>query len=437
MRRRRSAAALPSAPLEFASPLEITGAGAEGAGILAEAGEPHASHLVRALRLVHAWSRASGAEGTSVFPDSAALAAWAADLARRDVGPEMQAPLAQLASELARTDTDSADAVANACLAVSDWALESGLEATALLFTEAAALAAPANARFAWTAGRMLRNFGEMRRAELWLRRAERVAVWTGDVEVHGLALNSLGNLYVQQGAFPDALATLKRALNVARRIGRERCGAVTHDLFTLFILMRQHARAEEAALAALDLYGPDHPNLPKLAHDVAGLWLRQGRFRTALPVLQALKPYLSVPEERLRVAASMARASAAVGDRRTYEVARAETWELTRDATSAVRAATPAALVELGYAAATLGEWADAEHALKLALDAATVRGAHEDASSAENALSVVRTRMPMDQPHGPGHGPARRLSIALVHTLERSVPEAGQTETLGGSTT
>lgn len=435
MRRRRSAAPLPPAPLEFASPLDITGAGAEGAAILAEAGDPHAMHLLRALRLVHAWSRASGPGGRVACTVTAAD--WVSELAVRGVEPALRVPLARLASELERTDADAGEHVANACLAVGDWSLESGLEATALLFTEAAALAAPANARFAWTAGRMLRNFGEMRRAELWLRRAERVAVWTGDVEVHGLALNSLGNLYVQQGAFADALDTLKRALNVARRIGRERCGAVKHDLFTLYILMGEHARAEEAALAALDLYGPEHPNLPKLAHDVAGLWLRQGRFRTALPVLEALKPYLSVPEERLRVLASIARASAAVRDRQRFDTSRAEAWEIVRDAAPAARAAVPAALVELGYAAATLGEWEDAERTLTLALETATARGAHEDASSAENALSVVRARMPLDRSNGPPHGPAWRLSVALVHTLIRSSTEAGRCEALGDSAT
>ncbi|MBV9109903.1 MAG: tetratricopeptide repeat protein [Gemmatimonadetes bacterium] len=405
--------------------------------ILAEAGEQFALHLLRALRLVHAWSRVSGAEGTSAFPDTPAVARWASELAECSFDGMSQAPLAHLASELARTDTDSADGLANACLAVSEWSLEAGLETTALLFTEAAALAAPANARFAWTAGRMLRNFGEMRRAELWLRRAERIAVWTGDVEVHGLALNSLGNLYVRQGAFPNALATLNRALNVARRIGRERCGAVMHDLFTLYIMMGQHTRAEEAALAALDLYGPEHPILPKLAHDVAGLWLRQGRFRTALPVLQALKPYLALPEERLRVAASIARAGAALHDLGAYEASRAEAWELVRDAAPAVRATAPAALVELGYAAATLGEWDEAEHALKLALEAATARSAHEDASSAEDALTVVRTRVPMDRAYGPSHGSARRLSVALVHTLERSATGTSQMEALGDSAT
>jgi tetratricopeptide (TPR) repeat protein len=435
MKRRRSDAPLPHSPLEFASPLEVSGAGAEGAEILAEAGEPHAIHLMRALRLAHAWSRAS--RSGSLLLDHALLAAWEAELAPDRFDESFWAPLVILAAGVSQPGPGTGERIARSCLALSEWAIEQEYESTALLFAEAAALAWPTNARCAWTVGRMLRNRGHMRRAEAWLRRAERVAVWTGDSEVQDLALNSLGNLYAQQGAFVQAIEYLGRALNVARRSKRERRGAVTHDLFVVFILTGQHSRAEEMALAAFELYGPDHPNLPKLAHDVAGLWLRQGRYPIALPVLHALKPFLKLPQERLRVLASLARAGAAVNDRRTYESAWTEAWEIVHHPTPGVRAVLAATLVDLGYAAATLGDWEHAHQALSLALKTALERNAHEDAASAENGLEIVRNRAPVEHPRRPAFGPAVHLSNAFVRTLERTAPDVKVSKVIGKSTT
>ena len=420
MKRRRSDAPLPHSPLEFAFPLEVSGAGAEGAAILAEAGDPHAIHLVRALRLAHAWSRASRSGG--LLLDHAGLAAWEAELAPDRVDEAFWAPLVTLAAEVSQPGPGTGERIAGSCLVLSEWALGKEYESTSLLFAEAAALAWPTNARCAWIAGRMLRNRGHMRRAEAWLRRAQRVAVWTGDSEVQDLALNSLGNLYAQQGAFVQALEYLGRALNVARRLKRERRGAVTHDLFAVLMLTGQHSRAEEMALAAFELYGPDHPNLPKLAHDVVGLWLRQGRYPIALPVLHALKPFLKLPQERLRVLASIIRAAAVVDDRTTYESAWIEAWSIIREPTPAVRAVIPSALVDLGMGATTLGEWDDAEVVLRLARETALERNARDDAASAEQGLEIVRNRTRIDHPYSSNFGPDSYLADAFVRILDRT---------------
>lgn len=311
--RRASAALLPRLPLELAWPLHVRGPEAEGRVILAELPPAEAATALRLLRLVLAFARRPH---RAVLPRDE-LEPWAAELHRAPSAP-LWAPAVTIVAELAG-DRANLQRIANGCMAVCEWMLERGAWQSALLFAQAAALAWPHNPRLAWAAGRMLRNYGHMREAEHWLRRAGRIAVWNGDVEVQDLALNSLGNLYAQQGCYQEALRILNRALKLAHRVGRARRGAVNHDLFAVYVMTGDVRRAEKFALAAFNLYGSDHPNLPKLAHDTAQLWLRQGRFMLALPVFRALLPHLRRPHERLRVYASLARAGRGGGDHRRF----------------------------------------------------------------------------------------------------------------------
>ena len=434
--RRRSDAPLPRSPLDFVAPLTVRAPGAEGGVVLEEVRGELAFPVLRALRLVLAWCRGPEAAGAVLRPEP--LDAWEAELrgARFDEGLRM--PLIALLTELRRPAEARPEPVAEACFAVSDWALGEKVEGTALLFAEAAALAWSTNAHHAWLAGRMLRNAGHFREGERWLRRAARVAVWVEDWETQDLALNSLGNLYLQQGLLSEALEALNRALTLAQRWRlQDRKGPVTHDLFRVFVLTGDYSRAEELAVCAFELYGPNHPNLPKLAHDVVHLWLRQKRFPLALPVLRALLPFLPLPHERLRVLASTARAAGACGDRMAYNAAWTEAWELVYEPAADVREVLSAVLVDLGYGAASLSEWEDAVKALTLAIEVAQERGAHDDAAEAETALDAVVRYQRVETPRRPSSGPAVQLSDAFARLLEEAAQGEHDLVLAGGGAT
>lgn len=432
--RRSSEAPLPRSPLDFVYPLTIRAPGAEGGAVLAEVGDRYALTVLRALRLVLAWSRGPDLAAPVLRPDP--LDEWEAALHSARIRKPLRMPLIALAAELRRPERTDPGALAQACFAISEWALGAEAEGTALLFAEAAALVSPTNARRAWIVGRMLRNAGRLREGELWLRRAARVAVWCTDWETQDLALNSLGNLYFQQGNLKEALRYLARALKLAKRLSmKEREAAVSHDLFPVFVLSGDHSRAEEAAIRTFELYGPGHPNLPKLAHDVVQLWLRQGRFPLALPVLRALLPCLRLPYERLRVLAATVRAAGACGYSAAYEAAWTEAWDLVQDPSPEVRSVLPAVLVDLGFGAGSLGDWEHAAEALRLALQAANERGAYEDAAQAELGLEMVQRYERIETPRRVLTGPAAHLSDAFVRSLESVMPDDQKVMSGGGA--
>jgi tetratricopeptide (TPR) repeat protein len=424
--RRLSDAPLPRSPLDFAYRLVVRPPGSEGTDILAETPESLALHTLKALRLVLAWSGRPGSGGPLLR--YAEMARWEESLLASPVHGGLWEPLVVLAGELKRPRRAKAPVISKSCLAIADWASESRALETALLFTEAAAFAWPENPRYAWIAGRLFRTHGRPQEAEYWLRRSARVAVWRDDLEAHELALNSLGNLFSQQGSFSQAQKYLARALSVAKRCRvPERQGAITHDLFAVAVLTGEEPRAERLAASAFQLYGPDHPNLPKLAHDVAQLWLRQGRFAVALPVLHALRSCFHAPQDQLRVLASIARGAGACDERRAYERAWIEAWSIVHQPTPAIEAVIPAALVDLGLGAASLSDWSHAAEAFSLALEAATSRGAHEDAANAEMGLEMVGRYERADVSRRSTAGATVQLAEALVRSLDRMEATAG----------
>ena len=241
--RRLSDAPLPRSPLDFAYRLVVRLPGSEGTVILAETPESLALHTLKALRLVLAWSGRPGSGGPLLR--HAEMARWEETLLANPVSEGLWDPLVVIAGELKRPRRAKAPLISKSCLAIADWASESGASETSLLFAEAAAFAWPESPRYAWIAGRLFRTHGRHQEAEYWLRRSARVAVWSDDPETQDLALNSLGNLFSQQGSFSEARKYLARALSVAkRRRDKARQGAITHDLFAVAVLTGDEPRA-------------------------------------------------------------------------------------------------------------------------------------------------------------------------------------------------
>jgi tetratricopeptide (TPR) repeat protein len=368
--RHRSKAELPPSPLDFAYPLAVSDATVLGAVILYEVPDSFALHVLQALRLVFAW--AAGPEVSASVFNATDLDGWEEDvLVVRGVDEALWAPVAVIAGDLARPAEVNPESLANACLAVTDWALGCNAQGTAVLFAEAAAVVWPNNARLAWLCGKIYREREQFGRAEMWLKRAKRVAVWTGDWELQAQSLNSLGNLESQQGNLSAARELLLSAARVAKqRRLRERHAMVLHDLFVLSTYAGRFDEAEAYAQQAFSAYGADHPKLAALSFDVTHLCIQQGQFVRALQMLDELRTRFPDRNNQLRVCASIARAAGAAGDAVAFHRAWTDSWILidgaTRDGLSA------AAAFELGLGALGLHLREYAEHALAVARDTA-----------------------------------------------------------------
>lgn len=387
--RHRSKAELPPSPLEFAYPLAVPDATVLGAVILHEVPETFALHVFQALRLAFAW--AAGPEVSGTVFDATDLEGWEADvLAASGVDEALWAPVAVIAAELSRPAEVDAEALSHACLAVTDWALGCDAHGTAVLFAEAAAVVWPNNARLAWITGKLYREKLQLGRAEMWLRRAKRIAVWTGDWELQAQAINSLGNIKIQRGDLAAARELLLSAARLAkRRRLRERHAMVLHDLFVVSTYAGRFDEAETYAQQAFSAYGPDHPNLLQLSFDVAHLCTQQGQFARALQMLDELRARFPDRDGQLRVIASIARAAGAAGDADAFHRAWTESWKLIDDGPADDLHA--AAALELGLGALSLHLREHAEHALTIARDTARDSGEKDTLAKAQSALDKL----------------------------------------------
>lgn len=384
--RHRSKAELPPSPLEFAYPLAVPDATVLGAVILHEVPDIFALHVFQALRLVFAWAAGPQVSGPEFDPTE--LEGWEADvLVATGVDEALWAPVAVIAGELSRPAEVDPEVLSRACLAVTDWALGSDAHGTAVLFAEAAAVVWPNNARLAWICGKIYREQQQFGRAEMWIRRARRVAVWTGDWELQAQAINSLGNIKIHRGDLTAARELLLSAARLAKRKRlRERHAMVLHDLFVVSTYAGRFAEADAYAQQAFSAYGPDHPNLISLCFDIANLCTRQGQFARALQMLGALRARFADRDNQLRVIASIARAAGAAGDAESFQRAWRDSWTLMDAGLPAdLRAA---AALELGLGAVSLDLREHAEHALTIARNGARELRIPDLLATAQSAL-------------------------------------------------
>ncbi|HSU14199.1 hypothetical protein [Longimicrobium sp.] len=383
--RRRSVSELPRAPLQMVHPAAIPGAAVPGAEIMADLESGMGVVLCSLFRTALAWSNDPG-------PPMAELAALEEHALARLDEDECWPAAAVIAAQLAAERADRAQ-VAQACFCIADWALARNAGATAQAFMLLAALVCPRHPRYAWAAGRMLRGNGRMREAEFWLERSHRVAVWTGDAYAQSIALSSLGMLAYTGGNFGMAERRLKEALFVATRQGsRVLEGEVLHNLMVIETERHELARAEEYGVRAMEIYLSDHERLPALAHDIANLWIAQGHFGRALPVLLCVAGHLPDPAERFQTYSAAARAAGGACDEDAFDAVWTGAWEC--EATVGIDRLSAAAFLEMGRGASTLRRWDQAIDAFEAALAVASRRGEADVRFKAEAALELARKR-------------------------------------------
>ena len=285
------------------------------------------------------------------------------DLESAGLDAAVEAPLRALAAISRDPMGVTEQEVLTACREVSQWAEERDLKATSISFAAAGAVAAPANAAAGFRVGQLARRKAEYARAETWFRRTIGLGRQAKDWASYSEAFLGLGNLYRQRGNHAAARRFHIRALRASRRHGlRDIQARALHDLMAVAIETDNAAEALDHARSAFRAYGPHHPRLPALAHDVAYFWMTRGRFVNALSVFQAVLPLLTNPSERLLAQADIARAAGAAGNREVFEEAWNEVWGNAGDWHQRETAAQ--ALLDLARGAASLKEWSRAERA-------------------------------------------------------------------------
>jgi tetratricopeptide (TPR) repeat protein len=381
---------LPNAPLELSDPVSLPEGDVAGAEVMAELGPEHAVLLFRVLRITHAWAADAGASG---WYDADVLRSLEEEVLTGGIDEHLRSAVAVLLGELVDPAATDVARLSLCCLQICEWAKERGAAKTSLAFSRAAALVWPTNGALAYLAGRRYRSAGQMKEADLWLRRAARVALWYSDWETYARVLTSLGTTAYRQGDYPLSRAYLDRALRVADRHGlRTLAGEIYHDRFTVAYISEEKRGAEEFARAALERYLPFHERLRALEYDFAYYWLTRGYAAKALDALRALLPHFPQPAHRLQVVSASTRAAGALGDRAAFDEFWAAAWTLMAEL--AACAILPAAVLDLGYGAGHVQQWEHAETAFQRAREISRATEQPEDERLAGAALAAVGRR-------------------------------------------
>ena len=386
-----------------------------GAPILDEISGDLGVVLWRSMRNVTLWASTPAASRGALFADSAA-GIREHDLSRLQLDAELVAPLSVMVRLLETPAGMELIRVVNACRRVSLWAEQRGYLATALEWAQAAANAAPQSAALAYAVGRIARRRAEYDRAESWYARAIVQARRARDWRTYATAYSGLGNMAVQKGNFPWARRAYLRCLKAAERYGLgDLQGSAYHNLFRAEIETGAGASADVWAERAFQALGPQHPDLPRLAYDVAYHWTLEGRFAEALRLSRVLERHFDAVSERVLVLGLVGRASGGAGDRAAFTAARGRLEMLLSAGIPEDAAAR--GLLGMAYGAASLSDWPLAEDYGAQALERAMIRREGRVMMEAEAALDFVRSRASAST--RPAPPAAAALADALVAAL------------------
>ena len=401
--------------------LHIPGPEVPGAEMVTELPSPVALLVWSAYRRLLVWCDEPPAARATLF-ELDGMADEAAALARMRMDEALRDPLVLITANLALPEPDPEE-MALACLAVTDWALARRATATALDFAAMAAKVWPTSPRYALVAGRLYREHGHPRDAEMWLERALKLSVTFQDHEAKTRTLDALGNLRVAEGSYPDAAELFRRALRSAQRHRlHSQVGEAWHSLFVVAVATRDLSAASRYSQEALASYRAGHPRLPHFAHDLAWFWMEQGDFRNALDILESLcrTYFLDESASRIVVVANAARAAGACGNSDLFRLSQAEVDLLAAELDRSLRVAP--ALLETARGLANLGLMEECGVLLDRVLDSARRTGQHDTVFRAEELLNAIRRREHTNEVATPAGGrPGNRvLAQTAVATLD-----------------
>ena len=288
-----------------------------------------------------------------------------------------------------------------------------------------AVLSQPSDPGGAYELGRVLRIAGEYERAQAWLEYAITAARAAGDRPTEALCLAGMGNLHVARGDLPLGLDFHRRRLDLARVAGlRELEGDAMVDLCAVSFGLDQAEAGFAFAQGALDVLGPEHRLIPRLAHDLAVYLMEsRGDFENALLLFQALQAREFAPADRLLLDASLSRAAAGAGSARLFEDTWAAVWQQVADLPDSDCPA--GVLIQLAHGAMVRGHYDAAGQAAARALAITIARKeSHEEAVArtlVEAAGSAARTRARAAVQRAAGHDArsASRLARGFAAAL------------------
>jgi tetratricopeptide (TPR) repeat protein len=372
-------------------PRPLLGSGAdpgpEGLTVLNEFRSELGMVLVKTIRSVILWSQVEPQARNGLFGEGAADRRLVEILSSvPDEEAQLREALEDLVVVLSRPERADPEAVGIACNRIAGWAEARDAPQTALEFKQGAALACPANPRFALQVGQASRDLAQYARADAWLQRAVGLARQVSDWEIYVRAYLAHGTMLMRRGALPAARRSLMKAQRRASRQGVRALEAMAyHDLFVLADQMGDLDLAVRYAEKAARFYGAGSHNLPNFAHDVAYLWTLHGEYSHAYSVFLEVLDRVE-PRYRPAVLGGLARAAGGLGDPEAFESAAAQ-LERTPGGPGVSEA-----WVDVARGAVLLGVHERANAAAELAERMARNRGEGQVRFMAESVLEEAR---------------------------------------------
>ncbi len=394
--------------------------GPMGLNVLKEFPSELGTLLWRTLRTSLTWAQTSPGEREDLYPSNL-HDRRVAEILALDVDEEIEEPLMTLAAVTRNPERVDPSTVGLACSRVGRWAEQDGRRLTAVEFYQAAAVACPSDAWYALQMGRAARDRAQHSRAEAWLQRAVGLSRQSRDWDTYIRAYIALGNLMRRKGAYPAARRNFLKALRRATRQGlRNVEGMALHDLFVLEEECSNPETAREYARRAVKAYGPGHRLLPQLAHDIGYYWLQRGYYAPALSVFFQVLPRLAGHAGTIGLG-SIARASGATGDQRSYAWAKERLEEL------AAGPGLAEAWVETARGSLALGLWDEARDAAGKGKALAAELGEKKVLFLAEGVLQAIHAEeraavQLRESTQREADAETRTLQRELIHTLQTS---------------
>lgn len=385
----------------------------EGCDVLDELPDCLGLELWRFFRDVLLWAEISPETRRGLFRDSPPSEEQVIRLIT--VAPLLGNSLQNFHHLLRHPERSDPARVGRACHEVSEWAAERGYLAIREAFAEAAAYVVPNNGEYALDAGLAARHRGAFGRADHWYRRGLSIARRDGDHPTHVVALIRRGVLEELRGKVEQARSLQTRAWRAAKRFKLRKLAAYAqHELLILSITTQGFEDAQQHAALACELYGRLDDRFPQLAHDVAFMWAWHGYFDAALPVYEAVLPYVTNPSERIQLIANIGRAAAAAGDAERFF----DAWEQVRMYEDKAAEWKATAFLALAHGAASLRLPRQARRLAADALAAARARNLTANENQVLQFIAELQARRGKDRN---GETPAEldRLRVELVRRL------------------
>lgn len=339
-----------------------------------------------------------------MFPEDAARRRMA-EVLEASPPASIEGALIDLAGVLDRPGEADPATVGVACTRIARWAEGEDYPYSSAEFHQAAANACLANPSYALAAGRAARKLADYGRSEVWLQRSIGLSRQARLWRTYSESFLEFGTMMRRRGNLPAAKRHFERSYRRSIRAGLLDLRAqAAHDLFVVATEYNEREVAGKWALEALRAYPRGDRNLPRLAFDMAFVWLEEELFDSALQVFLAVEVAIEDSGKPV-VWGGIGRAAGGAGNEEQFDRA----WNDL--ATASALPGTADAWLEMARGARYLGRLDSAHYAARQAQVRARARAERKIEILAEQFLSVLNSadvpvihhRSPTDTPWGP----------------------------------